>query len=70
MTLKELIDGFNTTPFLFIGSGISRRYLGLPNWKTLLEHFAKEINNDEFTYSYYENKVSGNLIPCGRKGPF
>ena len=68
MTLKELIDSFNTTPFLFIGSGITRRYLGLPNWKSLLEHFVKEVSNDEFAYSYYESKAkndtdANNLMP-------
>lgn len=61
MTLKELVDSFNTTPFLFVGSGVSRRYLGLPDWKSLLEHFAREMNEDEYAYNYYANKAGEGL---------
>ncbi len=57
MTIDEVIKNFNTTPFLFIGSGLSRRYLNLPDWKSLLQHFAKVISDDEFAYSYYRNAV-------------
>lgn len=65
MNIENIVEKFNATPFLFIGSGITRRYCGLPDWKGLLEHFAKEIRNDEFSYSAYENKASKMECPVG-----
>ena len=62
MKIKEIVGNFNTTPFLFIGSGMSRRYLNLPDWKGLLKHFAEVIREDEFAYDFYENRAKG--MPC------
>lgn len=59
LKIEEVVHRFNATPILFVGSGLSRRYLNLPDWKGLLEHFAKIINNDDFAYSAYENKAKG-----------
>lgn len=58
MTLQDVVAKFNTTPFLFAGSGITRRYYGLPDWVGLLSYFAKKVKNDSFAYQYYENKVA------------
>lgn len=57
MTIQEVISQFNTTPFIFAGSGITRRYYGLPDWGGLLSIFAKKVSNDEFAYRSYENQA-------------
>lgn len=65
MTVEDLVKEFNTTPFLFIGSGITRRYLGLPDWKGLLDHFVKEFKDDDFAYASYESRANATEHPYG-----
>lgn len=61
MTIQEVVSKFNTTPFLFAGSGLTMRYYGLPTWRGLLKHFAEQVNHDRFAFNVYESQASGNL---------
>ena len=55
--LRDLIQKFNTTPFLFIGSGLTIRYYNLPNWANLLKIFASRISDNKYIYNNYVNKA-------------
>jgi hypothetical protein len=48
--LTEHLKKFNSAPFLFVGSGFSRRYLALEDWEGLLRRFAKLLPKD---FDYY-----------------
>ena len=55
----HLIDCFQkapAAPFLFVGSGFSRRYLGLPVWKALLQRFATPEK-----FSFYSSTAAQDL---------
>lgn len=65
MNIEDVVEKFNTTPFLFLGSGMTRRYYNLPDWKGLLEHFSRKIKNNDFAYSAYENRASKLETPVG-----
>lgn len=59
--LARHLSGSSTAPFLFIGSGFSRRYLLLDDWQGLLRRFADRLGRD---FEYYLSTADGDLPAC------
>ena len=55
--LLEVLQKSQSSPFLFVGSGFSRRYLDLPQWDELLKNFCK----DDHEYDELFASTSGKL---------
>ncbi len=58
--LFDHLKAFSTNPYLFIGSGFSRRYINLPTWEELLSNFF-EKSKIEGDFEYYKSKSNGNM---------
>lgn len=52
--IKRAVDDAERYPFLFIGSGLSLRYTGSPNWVGLLRAVCEDVLGDEFAYARYD----------------
>lgn len=55
--IKNSIQITGHHPFLFVGSGLSKRYLGTEKWDELLRVFCTECSGNEFQYDVYANMV-------------
>lgn len=44
-------------PFLFVGSGLSRRYTGAPGWKGLLSEVCEEVWESPYAYAEYKSRA-------------
>lgn len=54
--LSQVFDSLNA-PYLFVGSGFSRRYCGAPSWQELLMRLAKETRPEkEYPFASYKSE--------------
>lgn len=55
--LTKILKNSKSGPFLFVGSGFSRRYLNLEDWKGLLEKFSLM----QKPFAYYLASANGSM---------
>ncbi|MUV89072.1 hypothetical protein GJ629_03455 [Halapricum sp. CBA1109] len=61
-TISDCLDRHEYAPIIFVGSGISRRYLGAPSWRELLSELATICPEIEYPIEYYEEEYTNPQI--------
>ena len=59
--IGETIQHYGVQPILFIGSGLSKRYFGAPNWDELLEHLADKCSMIDKGIGFYKQSLGGSI---------
>ena len=55
--LSQTLHDHPNSPFLFVGSGFSQRYLGIPTWEALLRKFTSNISPFEYYFANADSKL-------------
>lgn len=63
--LDKIFSKFDSLPFLFVGAGLSRRYLDTADWEGLLSNYAKIAKSSEFGYRLYQEEAKHTINPEG-----
>ncbi len=58
--IKTCLEGLQVQPILFMGAGVSQRYIGSPDWESLLKHLANICPKVTRQYGYYSQIYAGN----------
>jgi len=61
-SLVEILNQFETLPFLFVGSGLSRRYIDLDTWEGMLTKYSNVLGKP---FSLYRSASNGDLSRAG-----
>lgn len=55
--IHKAVDDAGRYPFLFIGSGLSRRYCGTPGWEGLLSDICAEVLDDPYAFARFKSQA-------------
>lgn len=64
-TVTDLLGSFECQPVLFVGAGLSRRYLGTPGWEGVLRQALNDSGISRSEFEYFLQKNDGELIDVG-----
>lgn len=68
--ISACLDRYEYAPIIFIGSGISQRYISAPIWRDLLEDLTEMCPNTSHPLSYYEEEYDFPEIATELVEPF
>ena len=61
MNIKEFVQRFQNHPILFMGTGMSLRYLkNSYSWENLLKRISEDISGNSFHFQDLKNQVFSN----------
>lgn len=63
--IRDLLLEFECQPILFVGSGLSKRYFGAPNWLELLGIIFERTGKSKEDFEYYRQKFNNDPIEIG-----
>lgn len=67
LKISEILKGSTSLPFLFVGAGMSMRYLSTQNWEGLLRKFASFVDPTPLAYEKFLNKSRQIIQASGRE---
>lgn len=65
LDFEKHLNKFATSPYFFIGSGLSTRYINTEGWGLLLENICNKLNLDKNFY-YYNSKSKNDLTKVAK----
>ena len=57
--LEQHFKQFESSPILFVGSGMSKRYIGINSWEGLLQQFTEKIGEN---HTKIKTQSDGDMI--------